>query len=191
LAVLGQPIIRLIFEHGRFSPHATVETARALSGYAVGLASYAAIKVAAPAFYALGRTRVPLVASLSAVGANLLWNVLTFRHLGHVGLALGTSLAATVNLTVLLVAFQVQIRQLITAAFLGTVVRILTAAAVMGAAIWPLERWLSGVVPAGTGGAAVTALVPVGVGAAVYFLAARTLGVGEASTLLRRYKPRS
>jgi putative peptidoglycan lipid II flippase len=191
LAVLGEPIIQLIFEHGRFTHHATVETARALSGYAVGLASYAAIKVAAPAFYALGRTRVPLVASLSAVGANLLWNVLTFRRLGHVGLALGTSVAATVNLLVLLGAFQMQIRHLITAAFLGAVARIIVAAAAMGAAIWPLARWLAAVMPAGTAGHAVTALVPVAVGAAVYFVVARVLGLAEATTLVRRYKPRS
>ena len=48
LALLGVPIIRLIYEHGRFSPHATLETARALSGYAIGLVAYAAIKVVAP-----------------------------------------------------------------------------------------------------------------------------------------------
>ena len=75
LALLGVPIIRLIYEHGKFSHHATIETARALSGYAIGLVAYAAIKVVAPAFYALGRTRVPLIASVSAVAANLLWNV--------------------------------------------------------------------------------------------------------------------
>ena len=101
LALLGVPIIRLIYEHGRFSPHATIETARALSGYAVGLVAYAAIKVVAPAFYALGRTRVPLIASVSAVAANLIWNFATFRRFGHVGLALGTSIAALVNAGVL------------------------------------------------------------------------------------------
>jgi putative peptidoglycan lipid II flippase len=186
LALVGQPIIRLIFEHGRFSPHATVETARALSGYAVGLVAYSAIKVVAPAFYALGRTRVPLVASLAAVLANLVWNLLTFRRLGHVGLALGTSVAATVNLAVLLVAFQLQVRHLITAAFLGVLARILLAAALMAAVVWPLARWLGGIVPPGTMGALIAALVPVVVGAGVYFFAARTLRLREATALVRR-----
>jgi putative peptidoglycan lipid II flippase len=85
LALLGVPIVRLIYEHGKFSHHATIETARALSGYAIGLVAYAAIKVVAPAFYALGRTRVPLIASVSAVAANLIWNVLTFRRFGTSG----------------------------------------------------------------------------------------------------------
>src|SRR6185437_8148810 len=66
LALLGVPIIRLIYQHGRFSPHATVQTAHALAGYAVGLVAYAAIKVVVPAFYAIGRPRVPVAASLSA-----------------------------------------------------------------------------------------------------------------------------
>ena len=79
LALLGVPIIRLIYEHGRFSEHATQETARALTGYALGLAAYASVKVVAPAFYALGRTRVPLAGSVIAVLANLAWNFATFR----------------------------------------------------------------------------------------------------------------
>ena len=186
LALLGEPIIRLIFEHGRFSPHATIETARALSGFAVGLAAYSAIKVLAPAFYALGRTRIPLFASLAAVLANLLWNALSFRRFGHVGLALGTSVAAIANLTVLIVAFQTQIHGLITAALLSAIARIGLASVAMGAAIWPLSRWLIVVGATAPGGRAMAALVPVVVGAGVYFGCARLLRLSEARTLLRR-----
>ena len=186
LAVLARPIIRLIFEHGRFGPHATVETARALGGYAVGLVAYSAIKVVAPAFYALGQTRVPLLGSLAAVAANLIWNLLTFRRLGHVGLALGTSVAATVNLAVLLIAFQVQVRYLLTGALLGATARISVASGAMAAVIWPLSRWLSARTPGNLAGHAFAALAPVIAGAIVYLGAARILGLGEAATLARR-----
>jgi putative peptidoglycan lipid II flippase len=188
LALLGLPIIRLIFEHGRFTPHATVETARALSAFAVGLAAYSAIKVVAPAFYALGRTRVPLLASLSAVAGNVLWNVLTFRRFGHVGLALGTSLAAILNLTVLLIAFQMQVGGLIDRSIAAAIGRIALAATAMGAAIWPLDRWLAQVLVGLPGARVAGALVPVAVGAAVYFLAARVLGIPEARALVRRFR---
>ena len=188
LALLGRSIIRLIFEHGRFGPHATIETARALSGYAVGLVAYSAIKVVAPAFYALGRTRVPLLASLSAVAANLLWNILTFRRFGHVGLALGTSIAATVNLAILVGAFQLQVRQFLTGAFVGTLARIVLAAAAMAAVIWPLSRWLADVAPDGLSGRAIVVLGPVVVGTCVYFVAARALELPEAAALLRRFR---
>lgn len=188
LAVLGVPIIRLIFEHGRFTPHATVETARALSAFAVGLAAYSAIKVVAPAFYALGRTRVPLLASLSAVAGNVIWNVLTFRRFGHVGLALGTSLAAILNLTVLLVAFQIHVGGLIDRTIVSAVGRIALAAAAMGAAIWPLGWWLAQVLAGVPGARVAVALVPVVVGAGVYFLAARLLRIPEARALVRRFR---
>jgi putative peptidoglycan lipid II flippase len=186
LALLGEPIIRLIFEHGRFRPAATLETARALRGYAVGLAAYSAIKVMAPSFYALGRTRVPLLASVAAVAANLLWNLLTFRTLGHVGLALGTSLAALVNLAVLVVAFQTSVGGLLSRDVLSALLRIVAASLAMGAAVsvlasalraLPLPRLLS---------FAVAALVPVIAGAVVYFAAARLLRLPEVDSLLRR-----
>src|SRR5207253_161277 len=155
---------------GRFTPNATVQTAHALSAFAVGLAAYSAIKVVAPAFYALGRTRVPLFASLSAVAGNVLWNVLTFRQFGHVGLAFGTSLAAILNLTVLLIAFQIHVGGLLDRALISAVLRIILAAAAMGVAIWPLGRWLPSVITGIPGAHVIGALVPIAIGAAIYFL---------------------
>jgi putative peptidoglycan lipid II flippase len=187
LALLGVPIIRLIYQHGRFSEHATVATAQALSGYALGLVSYAAIKVAAPAFYALGRTRVPLIASVSAVAANLLWNLTTFHTFGHVGLAVGTSLAATVNLAVLVVAFQIQIGGLFTRDFFGAVARIALAAAVMAAVVWVTSMRLEPLeIPPRVLGWAIKVFVPVTLGAVVYFGVARVLRLDEATALVRR-----
>jgi len=186
LALLGVPIIRLIYQHGRFSANATLATAHALSGYALGLVSYAAIKVVAPAFYALGRTRVPLIASVSAVAANLIWNLTTFHRFGHVGLAVGTSLAATVNLTVLLVAFQTQIRGLFTRDFFGAVARIAAASAVMAAAVWLASTRLEPLEIPRLLGWVIKVFVPVTLGAVVYFGAARALGLDEATALVRR-----
>ena len=188
LALLGVPIIRLIYQHGRFSPHATLETARALSGYAVGLAAYAAIKVVAPAFYALGRTRVPLVGSVTAVAANLIWNFATFRRFGHVGLALGTSIAALVNFSVIVLAFEYQFRGLLTRDLLVPLLRILAASGVMAAAVWAVTSRMEMLPGGGTTVFAAKAFVPILVGLAVYFGAARLFRLEEATTLLRRFR---
>jgi putative peptidoglycan lipid II flippase len=106
LVALRDPIVRLLFEHGRFRPEDTVATAWATLGYAVGLYAYAGVKVVAPAFYALDRAKVPLYASVTAVAANILANVLLFPMLSYKGLALGTSIAATLNFGVLVLAFR-------------------------------------------------------------------------------------
>ena len=188
LALLGVPIIRLIYEHGRFSPHATVETARALSGYAIGLVAYAAIKVVAPSFYALGRTRVPLIASVAAVAANLIWNALTFRRFGHVGLALGTSIAALVNAGILIYAFEKQIRGFVSRELLVPFAKILFAAGVMAAAVWFVSTRVEMLPRHGTVDAAIKAFVPIVVGIGVYFIVARALRLQEATTLLKRFR---
>jgi putative peptidoglycan lipid II flippase len=188
LALLGVPIIRLIYEHGRFSPHATLETARALSGYALGLVAYAAIKVIAPAFYALKRTRVPLIASVSAVVANLIWNVLTFRRFGHVGLAVGTSIAALVNAGVLVYAFQKQIGGFVSRDLLVPFAKILVAAGVMAAAVWLTSTRIEQLPHHGTADSLLKAFVPIVVGVGVYFIVARALRMQEAVTLLKRFR---
>ena len=188
LALLGVPIIRLIYEHGKFSPHATIETARALSGYAIGLVAYAAIKVVAPAFYALGRTRVPLIASVSAVVANLIWNIATYRIFGHVGLAVGTSIAALVNAGVLIFAFEKQIHGFVSRELLLPFAKILGAAVVMAAAVWFVSDRVERLPVPGTVGAAMMAFVPFVAGVLVYFSAARALMLQEATTLLKRFR---
>jgi putative peptidoglycan lipid II flippase len=188
LALLGVPIIRLIYEHGKFSPHATLETARALSGYAVGLVAYAAIKVVAPAFYALGRTRVPLLASVSAVAANLVWNIFTFRRFGHVGLALGTSIAALVNAGILVFAFEKLIHGFVSRELLLPFAKILAAAGVMAVAVWAASSRLELLPGGGTIDAAIKAFVPIIIGVGVYFIAARALRLEEAKTLLKRFR---
>jgi putative peptidoglycan lipid II flippase len=188
LALLGVPIIRLIYEHGKFSSHATAETARALSGYAVGLVAYAAIKVVAPAFYALKRPRVPLIASVSAVAANLIWNALTFRRFGHVGLALGTSIAALVNAGILVYAFENRIRGFVSRELVLPFAKILAAAGVMAGAVWLVSTRIERLPGHGTVDAAIKAFVPIVVGIGVYFITARALRLQEAATLLKRFR---
>src|SRR5439155_1397650 len=74
LAVLGVPVIGVIYQHGRFTAADTTAAAQALVGYAVGLAGYAGIKVLAPAFYALGDARTPMVVGLLSIATNFVLN---------------------------------------------------------------------------------------------------------------------
>src|SRR5207249_1592111 len=57
LVALRTPIVRLLFERGRFGPAETAATADALAWYAVGLAGFAGSRIAAQAFYAMGEAR--------------------------------------------------------------------------------------------------------------------------------------
>jgi len=97
LFLLAEPIIRLIFQHGAFTPFDTARTAEALSLYALGLFAYAAVKIMVPVFYAINNTRYPVIGSFLAVGANITIIILTIDHFQHKAIALSTSCAMFFN----------------------------------------------------------------------------------------------
>ncbi|HYS96326.1 MAG TPA: murein biosynthesis integral membrane protein MurJ, partial [Chthoniobacterales bacterium] len=103
LIILAQPIISVIYEHGRFTPEATRQTAGALQFYAIGLAAYSAVKVLAPAFYALDKRYFPMIVSIFSIIINFIlnWFFMFKIGLGHRGLALSTSLVALTNFLLL------------------------------------------------------------------------------------------
>jgi putative peptidoglycan lipid II flippase len=195
LVVLARPIIALIYEHGRFTADDTAATAVALMGYSVGLYAYSGVKVAAPAFYALDRPRVPLVASASAVLTNLVFNAVAHRWLGYLGLALGTSLGAMLNLLILTRTF----RSLTKGAqgpaappIAGQFAKVVAASALMGAAVWGAVWAFDRFAGAGAGTAMqlVRVVGGVGLGALVYAGACKALRVGEMDEVLAALRRR-
>jgi putative peptidoglycan lipid II flippase len=108
MAILAEPIIALIFQRGNYTAQDTEMTALALRTYTWGLIFYAGIKVVQPAFYAIERRYIPLLVSLAAVFVSVVSNYLTVYRwkLGHEYLALGTSLSAIVNFSLLMFAMR-------------------------------------------------------------------------------------
>jgi putative peptidoglycan lipid II flippase len=184
LMVLAHPIISLIYEHGRYGPADTAATAQALVFYAVGLYGYSAVKVLAPAFYALDEARVPVLGSVLGMAANVVLNLALWPVLGYRGVALGTSLAATVNFAVLAVAWKRRHGGMGGAGIFRQLGRCLAAATAMAAVVWAVHAALGPRLPAsGLGRQAPLALLPILAGVAAYFAAARALGIGELGEL--------
>lgn len=97
LLILADPIVRVLFERGQFGPASTAATAWALGFYALGLTTFSAVKVVAPAFYALRDTRTPVWIGIGAMAVNVGASLLLMGPLAHGGLALATTLASAVN----------------------------------------------------------------------------------------------
>jgi putative peptidoglycan lipid II flippase len=137
LAVLGKPVIGLVYEHGRFTAADTAAAAAALAAYAAGLCGYAGVKVVAPAFYALGDTLTPMLVSVVSIAVNyaLNWTLVRALAFGHVGLALSTATVATVNFVWLFVVLRGRIGGLYGGRLLGDAARIALAAGAMAAAV--------------------------------------------------------
>lgn len=138
LIILAEPIIHLIYQHGRFTEVATIQTAAALRFYAIGLAGYSADKVLAPAFYALDKRHLPMFVSLTSIAVNFSLNwFFTFRlHLGHRGLALSTSVVAIFNFFFLYSMMRYYTGRLETGALLKTICKLLVAGIGLAAACW-------------------------------------------------------
>ena len=135
LIILANPIISLIYEHGRFDAFATEQTALALRCYAVGLVAYSADKVLAPAFYALDKRHLPMLVSLCSIAVNFCLNYyFTFHlNLGHRGLALSTSLVAFTNFLMLYTMMRRYTGRLETGAMIKTLAKLLVAGALLAA----------------------------------------------------------
>jgi len=101
LFALGQEIITLLFQHGSFSPQDTARTAHILYFYIIGILPYGLVYTFTRAFYALGRTSVPLIASAGAVAANIAFDLLLVGPLWARGLALATAISGIVNAAIL------------------------------------------------------------------------------------------
>jgi putative peptidoglycan lipid II flippase len=190
LAVLGVPMIGLVYEHGRFAVADTQAAAGALAGYAIGLGGYAAIKVLAPSFYALGDARTPMLVSLLSIAVNftLNWTFVRRLGLGHVGLALSTSAVALANSTILWAVLRRRIGPLGEHLW-RTLGRIALATAAMGVAIWALDGAVAPRVAAyGSPGYAVRLAVSVPAGVATFAAACVALDVPAVRRLVRRLR---
>jgi len=101
LMAIPHPIIHTVFEHGAFKRADTFAVAPALLAFASGLAAFSLSKVFQPGFYAREDTRTPMRFAVVSVIVNVVGSILLSRVMGHVGIALATSLAAWTN-TILL-----------------------------------------------------------------------------------------
>jgi putative peptidoglycan lipid II flippase len=154
LWALASPLVKLLYEHGRFVRSDTDQTAAALSAYCLGLCAYAAVKVLVPVYYALGDTKTPVRASFLSVVVNLAGNLALMGPLGHVGLALSTSLTMLFNFAQLSFFLRPRLKRLegrrIAATFARTGLASAAMALVVRAAVYFTEPWWrSGTVASG------------------------------------------
>lgn len=193
LIVLGEPIVRLIYEGGAFTAADTNMTSWALAGYSVGLAAYAAIKVLSPSFYALEDAKTPMYVSLASVAVHVFFSYTLLNVFsgfgqtdsnpggyGHVGVAMATSIVATVNFFALTFLMRRKIQRIEARRIISSFLRIAVASAVMSVVCWASYRYLTGIWEAKTLGVKlIEAFGPIALGGITFLVVAKILGVSE------------
>jgi putative peptidoglycan lipid II flippase len=205
LIVLGEPIIRLIYERGKFDAAATSMTAAALIGYSIGLTGYAAIKILSPAFYALNDAKTPMIIAIISIGVNFVGSYLLRDLLshygvtpemphgyGHVGVALATSLVALVNFTALAFLMRRRIQRLNGKNIVRSFLKIAAASALLSIVCYFTYHFMVNYFGTATFLLRLTeALLPIALGGTVFVITAKLLRVHELEqlygTLRRRF----
>ena len=187
IAFFSQPIVRIIYERGKFTPGDTAATAKALILYALGIPFMSALRNIAAVFYAHKDARTPMFASFASIGLNIALNLSLMWVIGFLAFPLSTTLAAILNVGILLALLPKKTGRI----DLGPLLRIFggwTAAAAAGGAFgWRanglfLDRFGTSFLSTAAGLAVCATLA-----LAVFFAVSRLLGIRETGDYLKRF----
>jgi putative peptidoglycan lipid II flippase len=148
LAVLGEPLVVMLFQRGKFDALAASETARALVWQGGAIWTVAAVRQTVPVFYALGDTRTPVVVSALDLLAFIALAVVLKGPLGHVGISIAVAGSSFVQMALLLIALRRKLGYVAAGDIARSGGRTLVASLVAGAGAWGaahlLVSWESG-----------------------------------------------
>ena len=188
LLTLAEPIIRLLFERGKFDAHSTQHVSFALACLVPGLVSFSLVNIFVRAFYAVSDITTPMRISVFCLSLNILLTAafLFGLHLGAGALGTANSLSSLCNLGLLIFALRKKLGKLEMTETTGQLPRLAVAALIAGLLAWNGRLWWEGYL-----GHATLVLklgevfVPMIVASAVYLALGLWLKIPSAGEMLR------
>ena len=106
-SAFGTPVIRVLFEGGSFTYQDSVLCGGIFAMYALGMAGFFMLDILNKAYYAMGKTLVPLCVTAGVIAVSGLLNALCARFAPHQPalLALGTSIGFLLGGTAMYIGF--------------------------------------------------------------------------------------
>lgn len=169
LLVLAEPAVYLFFERNAFDSKATQMTSIALKYYSLGLVGSSLRLMLNKVYYSLQDTKTPMINGIVAVVTNLIMNFILVRPLGHGGLALATSISATVSTMFLFVSLRNKIGHIGLKKYIIFFVKTLLASLVMGLVVYLVYFKLGALIGSSKMIELVLFLISVLLGVIVYF----------------------
>jgi putative peptidoglycan lipid II flippase len=181
--VLAEPIVRLLFQRGAFTPAQTPVVAGVLAAFSAGLVFNGAMLLLNRAFFSLQTNWIPLAVAAGNLAANVVLDLVLYRY-GVWGIALATSIVNVGGTAALMILLRRRLGRLEGGRTASAVVRISVASAVVAGVaygVWrPLDATLGRSFPAQLASVGLALAVSAG----AYLIACRALRVGEVETLL-------
>jgi putative peptidoglycan lipid II flippase len=173
LVVLAEPIIRLLFERGKFDALSTSQAALALACLAPGLVAFSIVNILARAFFALGDTKTPMKISLFCLTLNLLLAIALVWHFKQGGLGIANTITSIINVSLLLFALRKKLARLEMASLRKFLPLLLVITAIAGFIAWSGWRLWENKFGHGTIALKIGAVfVPAGIAGGFYWLSA-------------------
>jgi putative peptidoglycan lipid II flippase len=182
-AVLAEPITRLVYQRGQFEPSQTPVVAAALAAFSAGLFFNGVMLLLNRGFFSLQSNWIPTSVALANLCLNAALDAAFYRF-GTWGIPLATSLVNVAGSAVLIVLMRRRLGRLGFGQIMDSVLRIVTASAVLAGAAYGTWYELESSLGRGFLGQVVSVGTALVVGTAVYLLMCRALKVRELGALL-------
>jgi putative peptidoglycan lipid II flippase len=185
--VLRRPLIGMSLEHGNFDPADTVDTSRALAGFAFGLVGFSVYLFVLRAFYAHTDARTPFIINVVENVINVVLAVVLVGRFGVLGLGAAFAIAYTVSSAWALQVLSYKVRDFPIRPIASSLLRMTLAAVVMMEVMWVVARAFGG----DAGLPALVRVTAAGIsGLVAYLLVLTLLGVEELTRLRERVTAR-
>lgn len=189
LLLLDRPLVRLLFERGAFDSAATIATAGALEIYALSVIALSANSIIMYTFLSLKDGIIPLKIGAAALVVNLVMDLFLVNTMGHLGLALGNTIAAFFAMLLFLICLRNNLEGFDWPGLLRSICKIGVAAIVFGVVSAGIAYWIGLFASEITLARQIWGLtLSVGIGGLIYFLSLVLLKVEDFKFILNRKK---
>lgn len=190
MIILANPIVKIAFQRGEFDSTATYMTVGALIFTLIGMVGASLRTLLNNIYYSLQDTKTPVINGFIAVVINVVFNLILIKPMAHRGLALATSISATVTSILLIYGLKKKVGSF---GFMKSVkcgLKSLVASIVMGIVVYFLDKTLANTLGSGTLSELIALLISAGIGALIYLALIYIFKVEEVDWAIKAVKDR-
>jgi putative peptidoglycan lipid II flippase len=181
MVIMADPIIRTVYMSGKYTSSDVAAASGALAFYSVGIFAWAGQAIVARGFFAMQDTITPVVVGSVVTVIFVPLNYVLMLAMGHDGLALATSIAATIHLIGLMALLRKRLHGLEGGKIVSSLGKVFAATALMTAVVFAVKSGTAQAVDVlSRHGAAMATLLAAGAASMVYLGALRLLRAEEA-----------
>lgn len=188
LMAIPSPIIKLLFERGKFTTHSTEMVTTVMIFLAPGIFFYLARDLITRVFYAHQDSKTPFLIALAAIVLQTVLDWLLVSHFktGIAGIAIATTLVTIFNLCALTFFARKKIGRLGTTKLVYPTAIMLTASTICGAIAWFVSKNVSAIIPQNFIGQSISLCLSAGLGMLAYLLVCVAFKLEEPSSVADR-----